>query len=143
VSGPSPENADKLMQFGQFVGSWCVQWSGTGNDGQPLQVEGEFHFGWVLGGRAVQDTWIVPGRNQPRDPRMRAFHGTSAQRRLMASRTPQLGVTRIPIQLDAATARGRTPGRPDAVRILMAGKPHPEPCAVATSRLHSQARASG
>jgi hypothetical protein len=79
VSGPAPEHADKLMQFGQFVGSWCVQWSGTGNDGQPLQVEGELHFGWVLGGRAVQDTWIVPGRNQPRDPRMRAFHGTTVR----------------------------------------------------------------
>jgi hypothetical protein len=79
VSGPAPEHADKLMQFGQFVGSWCVQWSGTGNDGQPLQVEGELHFGWVLGGRAVQHTWIVPGRNQPRDPRMRAFHGTTVR----------------------------------------------------------------
>ena len=25
-------------------------------------AHGELHFGWVLGGRAVQDIWIVPGR---------------------------------------------------------------------------------
>jgi len=79
VSGPSAEHADKLMLFGQFVGSWDVQWSGAGNDGQPLQVKGELHFGWVLGGRAVQDTWIVPGRDQPRDRRMGAFHGTTVR----------------------------------------------------------------
>jgi hypothetical protein len=23
-------------------------------------MSGELHFGWVLGGRAVQDIWIVP-----------------------------------------------------------------------------------
>jgi hypothetical protein len=27
----------------------------------------------------VQDTWIVPGRKQPGDPRMRAFHGTTVR----------------------------------------------------------------
>jgi hypothetical protein len=77
VPAPSNEHADKLMLFGQFVGSWTVHWSGTGTDGNPLQVDGELHFGWVLGGRAIQDTWIVPGRDQPGDSRMRAFHGTT------------------------------------------------------------------
>jgi hypothetical protein len=79
VSGPAAEHADKLMLFGRFVGSWAVRWSGTDSAGQPLEVLGELHFGWVLGGRAVQDTWIVPGRDQPRDSRMRAFHGTTVR----------------------------------------------------------------
>jgi hypothetical protein len=77
VPGPSTEHAGKLMLFGQFVGSWSVRWSGTGTDGKPLRVNGEPHFGWVLGGRAVQDIWIVPGRDEPQDSRMRAFHGTT------------------------------------------------------------------
>ena len=29
---------------------------------QSITTTGELHFGWVLGGRAIQDIWIVPGR---------------------------------------------------------------------------------
>ena len=25
----------------------------------------ELHFGWVLGGRALQDVWVIPGPGQP------------------------------------------------------------------------------
>jgi hypothetical protein len=62
---PSGEHADKLTLFGRFVGSWDLEWTGTGPDGQPATMAGELHFGWVLRGRAVQDIWIVPGRGQP------------------------------------------------------------------------------
>ena len=66
VTGPAGEHAAKLMLFGRFVGSWHLEWTGTGTDGQPATMTGELHFGWVLGGRAVQDVWIVPGRGQRR-----------------------------------------------------------------------------
>jgi hypothetical protein len=80
VSGPAPEHADKLMLFGQFVGSWSIAWSGVGTDGAPAEATGELHFGWVLGGRAVQDVWIVPGRDQPLAAgHMRSFHGTTVR----------------------------------------------------------------
>jgi hypothetical protein len=76
AGGPAPEHRDKLMLFGRFVGSWAIRWSGA--SGQ--QAIGELHFGWVLGGRAVQDTWIVPGRGQPGagEPPL-AFHGTTVR----------------------------------------------------------------
>ncbi len=62
VDGPTGEHADKLMLFGRFVGSWTLHWTGGS---PPSTATGELHFGWVLGGRAVQDIWIVPSRGQP------------------------------------------------------------------------------
>ena len=78
VTGPAGPHAGKLMLFGRFVGSWHLEWTGTGTDGQPATMTGELHFGWVLGGRAVQDVWIVPGRGQPGagQPPL-AFHGST------------------------------------------------------------------
>ena len=29
-------------------------------DGTSLNATGEWRFGWILGGRAIQDIWIVP-----------------------------------------------------------------------------------
>lgn len=73
AAGPHPGLAGELMLFGQFVGSWDLEWRGAGPT-----MSGELHFGWVLGGRAVQDTWIVPGRGMPGEgePPL-AFHGST------------------------------------------------------------------
>jgi hypothetical protein len=79
VTAAAPEHADKLNLFGQFVGSWDVDWSGLDSDGMPAHARGELHFGWVLGGRAIQDIWIVPGRGEPIAAAMRGFHGTTVR----------------------------------------------------------------
>ncbi len=78
VTGPAGEHVGKLMLFGRFVGSWHLEWTGRDISGQPTTMTGELHFGWVLGGRAVQDIWIVPGRGQPGEgqPPL-AFHGST------------------------------------------------------------------
>jgi hypothetical protein len=62
------------MLFGRFIGSWTLDWFGSESE----TASGELHFGWVLGGRAVQDVWIVPGRGQPGEnqPPL-AFHGST------------------------------------------------------------------
>jgi hypothetical protein len=78
VSAARPERADDLRLFGQFIGSWDIRWSGLDSDGRPARVRGELHFGWVLGGRAIQDIWIVPGRNEPGEGKPPlAFHGST------------------------------------------------------------------
>ena len=62
ASGPHPDHRDELMLFGQFVGSWDldVTWYEAG--AAIRREKGEWHFAWVLEGRAVQDIWIVPPR---------------------------------------------------------------------------------
>jgi hypothetical protein len=37
-----------------------------GADGPSADRAGEWHFGWALEGRAIQDVWIVPRRGEPR-----------------------------------------------------------------------------
>lgn len=78
AQGPAPENAPELMLFGRFVGTWDVAWTGIDEKGLPATARGELHFGWVLGGRAVQDVWIVPGPGEPGQgqPPL-AFHGST------------------------------------------------------------------
>jgi len=60
--GPSTTHAEQLELYGRFVGSWELDWRGKGPDGEPLTARGEWHFAWVLDGRAVQDVWIAPTR---------------------------------------------------------------------------------
>lgn len=77
VGGPIPELAEELQTFGRFVGSWHVDWYGSADRAAP-EASGELHFGWVLGGRAVQDIWIVPARREPgAGVAPRAFHGST------------------------------------------------------------------
>jgi hypothetical protein len=68
--------AEQLDLFGGFVGAWDLEWRGKDNQGRDVVVRGELHVGWILDGRAIQDTWRVP--IDPADARrMRAFHGTT------------------------------------------------------------------
>ncbi len=70
ADGPDPEHREELMLFGQFVGSWDLVVTDFDDAGEPRRSPGEWHFGWVLEGRAIQDVWIVPsgGRGDPTDP---------------------------------------------------------------------------
>jgi hypothetical protein len=64
AEGPAPDRADKMALYGQFVGSWDVDVIEYHDDGSTLRRPGEWHFGWALEGRAVQDVWLVPPRGQ-------------------------------------------------------------------------------
>jgi hypothetical protein len=58
--GPHPDIAEDLMLFGQFVGAWDVDVTNITLDGTRKELKREWHFGWVLEGRA---TWIGPVRH--------------------------------------------------------------------------------
>jgi hypothetical protein len=63
---PHPSLDENLSTaFSKLIGSWNLtmrRYSSPSHLSDPLIVEGEWHFGWVLNGLAVQDVWIVPKR---------------------------------------------------------------------------------
>ncbi len=63
ATGPDPHLQEHLMLFGQFVGSWDVDITNIASNGTVAELKGEWHFGWVLQGRAVMDVWIAPCRS--------------------------------------------------------------------------------
>lgn len=74
---PDAEWAGRLTLFGQFVGSWDLDVTNFDADGNATEIEGEWHFGWALAGRAVADVWICP-RREP-DGSSPGEHGVSVR----------------------------------------------------------------
>jgi hypothetical protein len=69
AAGPLPEYADKLMLFGQLVGSWDIEARFFDADGNVTrEARGEWHFDWVLEGRGIQDVLISPPVEQRGEP---------------------------------------------------------------------------
>jgi hypothetical protein len=59
ASGPYPGLEEKLALFGQFVGDWeILEDRFFQDDGSETVLDGEVHWGWILGGKAVQDVWM-------------------------------------------------------------------------------------
>lgn len=61
ADGPVEEYRDRLMLYGQFVGSWDLEGTWYTDDKVTRTMTGEWHFGWVLGGRGVQDVIFRAG----------------------------------------------------------------------------------
>jgi hypothetical protein len=69
ADGPDPQQAEALRLYGRFVGSWALDLTDYFPDGAIDRSQGEWHFGWALQGRAVQDVWIAPpGPRRHQDP---------------------------------------------------------------------------
>lgn len=52
------------LAFDRLVGSWDMDCVFTAADGARTQTAGEWHFGWVLGGRVMQDALYFYPRGQ-------------------------------------------------------------------------------
>ena len=64
ADGPAADRAGKMDLYGRFVGSWELDVMQIRDDGTQRRRPGEWHFGWALEGRAIQDVWIVPPRGE-------------------------------------------------------------------------------
>jgi hypothetical protein len=57
---------DAARAFDRFVGSWDMDCVFTAADGTQTKIAGEWHFGWILGGRVVQDVlYFYPKGQRP------------------------------------------------------------------------------
>jgi hypothetical protein len=64
ADGPAADCASKMELYGWLVGSWDLDVTHIREDGSKRQRE--WHFGWALEGRAIQDVWIVPPLGESR-----------------------------------------------------------------------------
>jgi hypothetical protein len=62
ADAPATDRAGKMDLYGWLIGSWDLDITRYLPDGSKRERKGEWHFGWALEGRAVQDVWIVPPR---------------------------------------------------------------------------------
>jgi hypothetical protein len=57
--GPHPSLGDQADVFGRFVGIWVGEYSEFSKDGKATHSSGEWIFGWVMDGRAIQELFII------------------------------------------------------------------------------------
>lgn len=61
---PHPSIAAGAELYSWLIGSWEATVVDYPEDGPPRRQRGEWHFAWILEGRAMQDVWIVPPRGE-------------------------------------------------------------------------------
>ncbi len=69
AAGGSAADEKDLAAFGRLVGSWDLDVVYHHDDGRIEHRPGEWHFAWILGGRAIQDVWRVPAAGPGEMPR--------------------------------------------------------------------------
>ena len=57
--GPHPSLGEQAQVFGRFVGIWDGEYTEFSKDGKETRSSGEWIFGWVMEGRAIQDLFII------------------------------------------------------------------------------------
>ncbi len=55
----------KVMLYGQLIGSWKIRSIWYNSNGETREATGEWHFAWILGGLGIQDVLYADG--YPRD----------------------------------------------------------------------------
>ncbi|HEY9434602.1 MAG TPA: hypothetical protein VI260_24335 [Blastocatellia bacterium] len=66
-SARSNELTDQEDIYGWLIGGWEATVYDYAEDGTARESSGEWHFGRVLEGRAIQDVWIAPPRSKRSD----------------------------------------------------------------------------
>lgn len=62
ADGPLPERAGEMKLYEALLGDWEMEVFDYADDGTRRTSSGEWHFAWVLEGRAIQDVFIAPAR---------------------------------------------------------------------------------
>lgn len=105
-NGPHEDLSPADRLFEPFIGSWDLDITWYGHGAVTRRAKGEWHFAWVLEGRAIQDVWVVPPRAATRNRR--------AVRVRNEHPVPGSGMRRVAVDVarpDAAGGEG-LPGSP-------------------------------
>jgi hypothetical protein len=110
ASRPASDRAEKMMLYGQFIGSWDGTVIVHRGDGQRFENSCEVHFGWALAGRAVQDVWIAPSLKTRTAGAEDGMYGTTL--RVYDPNTDQWEITWIdPVRRNFNRMLGRPVGK--------------------------------
>ena len=79
AQGPVPAQAVRMTLYTPLLGSWEVDVVDYEDGGTRRTSKGEWHFAWVLEGRAIQDVFIAPARwaRRPSQPAAGNRYGTT------------------------------------------------------------------
>jgi hypothetical protein len=64
AAGPAADRKGHMDLYDWLIGSWELDVVEFLEHGKQRRRSGEWHFSWVLEGRAIQDVWIVPKRGE-------------------------------------------------------------------------------
>jgi hypothetical protein len=118
TSGRSSEIAEASDLYGFLVGSWTLEvrrYAGVDVTGRGLA--GELHAAWVLEGRGVQDTWIMP----PRGVRAGADRAQNMYGTTLRTWDPSIGAWRIAWSNPVHGHYEQQIGRPSGKDIVQLG----------------------
>jgi hypothetical protein len=73
AAGPHPSLGEHARVFGRLVGTWDGDYIEFSRDGKQTHSSGEWIFGWVMDGRAIQDLFII----HPSAARQERYIGTA------------------------------------------------------------------
>jgi hypothetical protein len=71
--GPHLSLGDQSKVFGRYVGTWDGEYTEFSKDGKTTRSSGEWIFGWVMDGRAIQDLFVI----HPSAARKERYIGTT------------------------------------------------------------------
>ena len=115
--GRSPEIPESADCYGWLVGSWDLEVRHYWSDVSDRGLRAEAHFGWVLEGRAVQDVWIMPRREDRSGPVDKALNSYGTTLRVWDAALQAWRVTWInPVAGHRVDLVGRWEGK-DVVQI--------------------------
>jgi hypothetical protein len=112
AAGPHPDIPPAQSIFAPLIGSWHLEVTWY-RQGSPIRRDqGEWHFAWVLEGRAVQDVWIVPPRQRRQEQSAALYeYGTSIRfydTALGAWRSTWIGPMRAVVRTFVARGEAKT-----------------------------------
>ena len=111
ADGPAGDRIGQMGLYGWLIGTWDLDVSHFLADATTRRRAGEWHFGWVLEGRAIQDVWIVPPRGQRDDDAADQAQSYGSTLRIYDPRDDSWQIQWTdPVTLNFCTMKGRRDG---------------------------------